>query len=1359
MKYLSPFSFKTLTITLALVMFGSAGMQMFGQDQGNFKSLVPSHNNKQFFVSNIAQGALGNIWMSAINGILIYNGYSFSLIDNKSIFPTIQKDDRIDFIINDNSKNIWIITRDGLLAKYDAQLGQFERFNHKLKKSIEKIRPNGKQVWMASKEGIIYKYHNQKFDSITTIPNINMADNTVNNLDFDKNDNVYVGTTKGKIYKYSVQSGRQTEIIGPFTDYPGGIVLKMDSENRLWIGTEANGLHIYDIAQQKIISGGFFKGDIENLSSSLFLNLYLDGSKNIWAGTDGNGLYKIDSKTGQVKVFKKNYFDEFSIESNTILDVSEDNHKNIWLVTKYGNLNIIPNTNKNINYHTGSENNIPMRVLSVLKARDKSLWIGTDGAGLTRIGNNGMAKQYFNDAKNNFYVQSMIEDDKADLLFGTYRNGLWHHSSNTNTFKALPVKNSKGQIAKDIRVLYKDSKNRIWVGSNVSLNIYDSNQKLLATFGNNENGLQGVIAESITEDKTGTLWIGQYNGGLFKFIENNDNIEHSFFENFKADSKENISRVISMSPGGDDKIWLIDEHNKLATFNTQTNTFSNFEHIGAIRDFNFIAINYIDKNNIWASIYNAIVHLDSETQTTEIYYSSDGLPNGNFMSNSTFKDSDGQLYFGNTKGVTYFYPHELTKTPSNPKLMVYDIEVLNKPAKDLLPKQIKSEVFNLNNLDLAYNQSSFSIRFAAIDNILNHNYSYSYKLIGFDDEWKNSYTEGLATYTNVPPGKYTLEIKGHEMNDLSKSFGKTIAISIAQPFWNKPLAHIIYGTFLVLLAFGIIKWYRLRKKLLINKIIRTKEQDLHNAKIDFFTKMSHEIQTPITLILGPIEDMLKRAELNGNMLLKERLNIISNNAGRLSRIARELTLIRNKEASKLRLLVSRNNLYLDITSICMSFKEIARNKQIDFSINCPKNLNNAWYDKEKLEHILYNLLSNAFKYTPVEGNVQLSVSPIVKKSIIKISVSDSGQGIQKDELDKIFKIFYRSGNNRKAKGAGIGLALTKELVTLHKGKIKVHSIPNEGTTFTIKIPIAEKSYKDEEKIAIDNQKTETKLNDDEKTLQEPITNSGRKSILIVEDNFELQQFLKELLSSQYNILLADNGEEGFYHAKNNVPDLIISDIMMPQMDGIEMCKELNKHNLTKHIPIVLLTAKNSTKAKIEGLKTGAVEFINKPFNTKELLLKVNNILLSKEHIISKYRKELINRPQFSQSKSQDEIFLENLVTNINKHIKDPEFKVQQLAESLNMSYSSLYRKCLNVTGVSVIDFTREIRLKKGAVLLVKFGYSISEAAHLVGFNDPKYFSKSFKNQFGTTPKDFKKSADTEENIEKYLSKYHIDSTI
>ncbi len=1348
----------------ALIIY-SICLSIYGQSDINFKSLVPTVNNESIFVTKTVQDSLGVIWMSSTNGIIKYNGYSYTFVKKDKIFESISQNENINTIYTDSKKNIWIRTNFGQLCKYNLLKGDFENISHLVGESVAAFRSKSENIFIATKNGNIYTYSDNTIDSITSIPDINTINNKVEQLEINSaKKEIYVSTSKGKLFVYSLQTKKLRELIGPYTDYPGALILQLDNNDKLWIGTEVYGLLVYDLNKNKFIQNTFFKGDTHNIHNELFISVFLDSNQNLWGGTDGDGLYVVNTLTGTIDVHKKDNSNKYSIGSNTIMHINEDNHKNIWVVNNYGSVNVIPKPNKDINYHKGSSNNIPTRILSVFKNEDGSLWLGTDGSGLTVVDADSKTTQYFYDGVNNFYVQSITQDEEGNMWFGTYKSGLFFYNQKLKTFEKIPVVNNLNQLATDVRTVYKDFKGRIWVGSNVGLNIYSKSKRVIASFSNNQNGLNGLIVESIIEDLNNTIWIGQYGGGLFKFIENNDNINYSSFSNISDGFNELVPRAYSLSIGKPNELWLINGGNKLLSFDTKNNTFNDYNDIIAIKEKTFNAVVAEDGSSIWASSSNGILHFDVKKRLTNVYYETDGLQSNFFMSRSVFKDKHGVLYFGSTMGVNYFDPKKLSKQKCNAQLFINEIEILNRPAKDLLFDQITSDITNLEKIRLKDNQSSFSVKFSAIDNILSTNYNYSYKLDGFDKNWKTTYTEGIASYTNIPPGDYLLKIKAYETNETPKIYTKNLAIVIEPPFWNTAYAYFVYIFLFGLLFYGCYKWYYLRKKLLINRISRRKEKELHRAKMKFFTKMSHEIQTPITLILGPINDMLKRAEVNGNMLLKERLSIISDNAKRLSRIARELTLVRNREHNKLRLFVTQNNLYQDIQTISLSFKEFARSKKIDFSVNCPKNLLDIWYDKEKLEHILYNLLSNAFKYTPIEGNVQLLIVPIKNKSFIKISVSDSGAGIDKSELDQIFELFYRSDTNKMAKGSGIGLALTKELVQLHKGKIKVNSTHGEGTVFTIKIPVKEEFYSDDERITTVSKLGQQKLSSPDNLLvNQAVDVNGnnssdlsKKTILIVEDNFDLQDFLKQLLDKYYNILLAENGEEGFYHAKNNLPDLILSDIMMPVMDGIEMCRELQKENLTKHIPVVLLTAKNSTKAKIEGLKTGAIEYINKPFDTNELLLKINNILSSKELLLSKYRKEFINQPKIKVEKSQDETFLENLVSIVNERLSDSNFKVDELAEKLNMSHSSLYRKCLSLTGLNLADLIKQHRLKKAAILIVKYGYTISETAYKVGFNDPKYFSKSFKNKYGVTPKQFKKSASNAESIEDYLKTQNID---
>ncbi|WP_298265682.1 two-component regulator propeller domain-containing protein [uncultured Lutibacter sp.] len=1358
-------SFKLLFTTIYLLL---NSLNFIGQEHYNFIHLSPTQNKRALYISEIIQDQNGYIWLNYSSGYAKYDGNNYFYTSINEIFEQKESDDYINDITKDFKNNIWITTKNGLAAICDT-LGNYEQIDAIKGKPVQVIHTTKKSVVLGTKKGDIYKYNytDNKLHKITSIPNI--AYNVLEILQIveTESNDLFISTEKGKIFHYSNKENKLSILNGPFSDYPGNLYITVDLSNKLWIGTETFGLFVYDINEKKFVQDALFKKPIYKIKNEMFITLYCDSKGYIWAGTDGGGLYRIHSQKGTIQLYTHQNNNKFSLSSNTVIDIYEDAHENIWVATNYGGLNILPEVNNKINYYEGSANNTPSRVLSIYKSKNGTLWAGTDGTGLTEIKPvNGVSskKQYFtsNQQKKGFYIQSIIEDDISNMWIGTYKNGLWHYNSKNKTFNNIPIKNSLLQKASDVRSVFKDSKGRIWVASNLSLTIYSSNLKLLASFDNNTKGLKGSIAESFIEDKKGTIWIGYFKGGLFRFDENVSDIKNSSFAYVSYYNEKEYSNDIPgikfMELDSLGFIWLINSHGKLFKYDPTKNKYESFQNCPSFKNIDLRSVLAENENNLWLSSSNGILHFNIKDSIVNKYLGIDGLQDNFFLPRSAFKDDEGILYFGGINGLNSFKPNEISKKESKAKLYIHSLEILNQPADSLIPKQITSNIAYLKKIKLQPNQSSFSFRFSAIDNVLNPNYNYAYRLLGFNDEWITAKKEQLATYTNIPSGNYTFEVKASSKNGVWNIPPKKIDIRITQPLWNKPIAYFFYFLILAFIGLLIKKWYDLKKKLISETISYNKEKELHALKMNFFAKMSHEIQTPLTLISSPIDNMLMRAEENGNLLLKQRLQIISNNVKRLSRIVFELTTVRNKELDKIRLFVTKNNLCKEINDIALSFKEQARLKHIDFTINCPKNISEVWYDKDKFEHIIYNLLANAFKFTPKEGNIQLIALPINNKNSIKIAVSDSGPGISKEEMKNIFTLFYQSKAGKKNKGTGIGLALTKELIDLHRGKIEVNSSTIEGTTFTVTLPITKDAYLEEERIVTEETNTYNikAIEEEVQNTEKPNNLKHHKTILIVEDNFELQHLLKDLFSPIYNVILAENGKEGYYYAKSNHPDIILSDIMMPELDGIEMCTLLQKDKLTKHIPIVLLTAKNSTKSKILGLKSGAIEFINKPFNTNELLLKINNIIKSTEHIISNFKKEVISNPEINIDKSNDDIFLENLIAAINSKIENPNFKMEELAEALNVSYSVLYRKCQALTGEGLVDLVRLLRLKKAAIVIAKYGYSISEAAYISGFNDPKYFSKCFKKHFGKTPNTFKKEA-LQTGSENYLKKYKLDT--
>ncbi len=1348
--------------TLALSLLFNA-TKLHGQSHTNFIHLNPTIHNKSINISKTIEDYQGYIWMQHHPGIKKYDGYNYINIGVNDVFKNPQKTDWITSINKDFKNNIWITSENGLIAINDT-LGQFKQLLLSKEKSIYKISTDKKNTFLSSINGVIYEYNYQKkqLDSITSIANIVPKLSKINQVLKNNKNEIFISTDNGFIYKYSQNKKELTTITGPFSNFSNSLHIVFDLNDNLWIGTETLGLFIYNTSSEKFIENTIYKGNQHNLKNEMFISLFRDSQGFIWGGTDGGGLYRINPKNGEIKLYTHNDTNKFSLTTNTIIDIHEDSHKNIWITTNYGGINILPQNNSSISYHEGSTNNAPTRILTMYKSTVNELWIGTDGNGITRITTHTdktiSETQYFNNdgVKKGFYIQSITEDDLGNIWFGTYKNGLWHYNSKQHIFSPIPISNSENVKASDVRTVFTDSKQRIWVSSNISTTVYNTKKELIANFKNNTQGAVGLIAESIIEDKNGALWFGFHKGGLFQFIEHTEQLERSTFKSYNdPHSLSRTAGIISMATNNAENLWLISYDGTLCNFDINTKTYTSLNSYKTFKNTNLRAVLIENNDNLWLSSSNGIIHLNLKDSIVKNYYETDGLQDNLFLSRSAFKDQQGNLYFGGVKGINTIIPDKITKEDSKASLYINNIEILNQSAKELIPAQLKAGINNVAQLHLKYNQSSFLFRFSAIDNVLAPNYYYAYRLKGFNDKWIQTHKELLATYTNIPPGSYTFEVKASSKKDLWNIKKKTIKIHIAQPFWNNGVAYGLYLLVICLLFYGLKKWYTLKNKLIFEEIDHKREKELHTLKMDFFTKMSHEIQTPLTLIIGPIDDMLTRAEINGNLLLKQRLQIISNNVKRLSRIAFELTTMRNKELKQIKLLVTKNNLFEELHQIALSFNELARFKHIDFSINCPKNLSDTWYDKNKFEHVIYNLLSNAFKFTPQEGNIQITVVPVNNKNSIKISIFDSGPGIPNKELKKIFTLFYQSKIGKQTEGTGIGLALAKELINLHRGKIKVKSSPTEGTFFTITLPITKDAYLEEEFIISDSKTTKTLSSDSTDSVEKPTQDiTYDKTLLIVEDNIELQQFLKDLLAPFYKIILAENGEEGFLLAKNQHPDLILSDIMMPKLDGIEMCKSLQKTPQTKHIPIVLLTAKNSTNSKIAGLESGAIEFINKPFNTNELLLKVKNIIASTEYIISKFKKEIIRNPEINIHKTQDEAFLENLVAAINSKIEDPNFKMEELADALHISYSVLYRKCLALTGNGLVDLVRFLRLKKAAVVIAKYGYTISEAAYLSGFNDPKYFSKCFKKQFGKAPNTFKKEAQ-EMGSEIYLEKHKL----
>jgi len=1339
-----------LKLCISLIILSNS--LVYGQDESNFLHLEESFYGN----SQIIEDDLGYIWISNSDGLYKYDGYDFSFVPYQNIFKGKYSSNQKFLLQKDNNENIWIAVYGGKLTKLNSQDNQLSNTDntYNTPKHTTAITPHEKDVWLGSKEGTIYKYDekNIAIDSVFTVPKSNGFSQTILSIAFTSKYEMWISTDFGKVYQHIINTDILKELKSPLTNKKQDIKLTSDLSGKLWIATELEGLYSFYPNYGEFTQ---FNPPQKNGSHDLFLYVYSGKNNNIWAGTDGNGLYKINSETNAVTIFKHEEINKFSISNNTITYINEDSYGNIWTVAKKGQINILPNNENKIKYYNGLENNTPTSVLSILKTQDGSTWIGTDGKGLNRVLANGKKILYDTNKKgiNYFkgrYIQSLIEDKDKNIWIATYLNGLWKFDIKTKQFFEIKTQSTAGISSSDVRHLFKDSKDRIWASTPAGIHVFSSSADLLATFDYNTNGILGSVSQAINEDENGTIWIGVNNGGLFEFIENKLNFEVSDFKSHSYYSEEDIKHnnydIAVIKPDYNGHLWLLSDSGFLIKYTIASKTAHSYLTNQNLENIDISAILIKDPNSLWLSSKNGIHNYILDTDDLKSYYITDGLQGNTFLKRSAYKDGSEKLYFGGEDGMNSFYTEDMHTKKTDAKIYINAVEVLNKPVQEILQNQITLPIESLKKIDLTAKHSSFSFQFSAIDNVLNSNYHYAYRLKGFDKNWITTKKNRIATYTNINSGKYVFEVKAGSKKGEWNIKPTQIEVNIKPTFWGGIWAYILYLLIGCLLIIGIGYWLGLKKELRKKAWQNEKDKEIYALKMNFFAKMSHEIQTPLTLILGPIDDMLHRAAANNNELLKQRLFILKNNAKRLSRIATELMTIRNKELGTLKVLASKNNLTKHLKEIALSFSEQARFKNINFIKEySPKEDIIAWYDSDKIEHVLYNLLSNAFKFTPRDGTITFKML-LKSEDNVEISVKDSGPGIPKNELDDIFKLFYQSELGKHQKGLGIGLALTKELISLHHGEIKVASSSENGTCFTVVLSTSETVFSEDEKISpeaiLENSlKVFNDIENYEIDLIPTFSGSKEKShtLLIVEDNVEMQIFLKDVFKNNYHLLLAENGKEGIKLAERNNPDLIISDLMMPLMDGIEMCKYLQKNKATQHIPVILLTAKNSFKSKLSGLESGAVAYIEKPFNFHELILKVNNIISTREKTVSKYKTDLISSPQKIDAKSKDELFMEELVAELNKQVENTDYKLEDLPSTLNMSYSAIYRRCHDITGKTLVEFLRSLRLNKAAILIKEQGYNISEAGFMVGYKDTKYFAKCFKDEFGKSPGSLKRN--------------------
>lgn len=1340
-----------LSIIIAFVSLLLSPENAFSQDLF-FSTLSVKDGLPSNIISGISQDKNDFIWIGTGNGLTRYDGNHFKTFQKSESDKSLPSNE-ISCLLADGD-DLWVGTWNGL-CKINTITYEISRIDLGKNKTVRILYKDSQNIlWVGTESGLI-QYQDGKITNLFNTEKNGLSHNTIRSIYRDDSGTLWVGTydklnklpdgshqfevfdLKGS-YKPSLKNNLICGEIRPFSK---------NNDSLLWIGTET-GLCLFNTVDNTY---RHFGENNAGFSNEVIKCIYPDDEGNLWLGTDF-GLNVFDPQKQTNSPHFHNPQIPYSIANNAIWQIFEDTGGVIWFVTSNG----LSRLNKHRNFYEYHEvsNQLQNQVVgnqvkSVLITKKNIVWLATLH-GVIRI-----------DPKTN---------DKQ--LFDTSSPG------------------SRKILLNNAYALEEDDYGRIWIGTAGGINVWDEPaEKMYSITADTANGLVTNYIARFVKGTDGSFWVSAYQGGLLKVLGDFKNI-HSL--RFKSVATEFGSEKVVAGAGA---IWY-SMYNELFRIDEETLTESRIHHFNELTNKSDIHCLYFSKKGtLWAGTQNGLIEYDPKVNTavfrpiitgndvhignlaedyegnilgatnyfifkfnittreTEIFPLDRNLPLKSFFYGCSSEGPEGEIIFGGDNGYISFQSEELKPNHYQPKIYITALEINNKPVTN--DDEIDGKVLLDNDisftqeLTLDYAHRSITFEFSSLHYWQPAINVYAYKLEGFDDTWKYvSGQKNFAVYSNLSPQTYTFRVKGTNNYGVWSGHEATATIRVKPPLFLSRGFMVLYGLFSIALVFLGLRTYsarlHLRNELKITRLEKEHTEELAQAKQQFFTNISHELRTPISLILPPIHQILKRGNLD-----KENLKLITlaeKNSHRLLRVINQILDFRKLEKNTLQVKVTSLELVNFCQDIHALFADKADRKRISFGFTSKANVLKIWADVEKIETVLFNLLSNAFKFTQKGGAISLSIDQLpgnteYPEGIAEIKITDTGIGIGTDEKYKIFEPFYQTRESKKMEiGTGIGLALASEYIKLHYGEIKVDSIKGKGSCFTVWLPLGNAHFpvdyiqEDEEINLVATKETadDTVINPYRFGLE-----SEKPLIMIIDDSYDIIDFVRISLSSKYHFVSAENGEEGLQKAVNFLPEIIITDIMMPVMDGLTLCKKIKENPRTSHISIILLTAKDLTAQKIEGIRKGADVYITKPFEIEFLEANIDHLLIRKKELSDYLKNELIMQPSAESDKENvDDKFIKKVINIIETNISNSDFSVEILSDEIGMSSTHLYRKLKSLTRLSANEIIKKYRLKKASLLLRNKEGNISEIMYDVGFSNLSYFSKCFKSEFGLTPKDY-----------------------
>lgn len=1320
-------------------------------------------------VRAITQDSQGYMWFGTKNGLSRFDGYQFKTFQYQKNKQGTIGNNFIYCITAYDPTHYWIGTESGIYI-LDLETETFTPFAPLAGKAVFDILKDDRgKIWMTSRLDGLFVYDpvskkTNNFRANQTAASVSV--NATTKLAKDENGNIWIGTYGNGIDIYNPATKRFTNI------HSGLYGLNNDNINVLykgydgvmWVGTMNGGLYKWQKETQTFKSYQQ-SNSAHSIKDNIVRAIHQTSPDKLYVGTE-KGLNVLDMATDQFEVYTNQSNDLFSISDNAIYSICSDRSGTIWVGTFFGGVNYYHEKGSafELYYPTGEQNAISGRAVSCfLEDGPGKFWVGTEDGGL----------HYFDAIHHTFSrypflphqqplsyhnIHSLLKDQKGNIWIGIFAGGINVYDPRTGRVQYYKHQQGKAGTLNSNNVfsLYQDLDGIIWVGTDKGLNRYDQEQDAFTPI--LKEGINNTIVYDIYEDQDQTVWFATYNNGLVSFDK-----KTLQWNRITADDPASplaSNKLVCLHDDHKGNLWIGTDGGGLNKYNFKTKQVTIYDTQYGISSNVIYGIQEDANGLIWMTTNNGIYNLDPQTEKVKHFSSQDNLQSQQFNYKAFFKASDGKLFAGGIRGFNAFYPERFGHTKTNSSISFTNFQLFNKNVS-LSEKNgpLQKQINYTKELVLAHDQSVISLEFAALNFNAPDKVKYAYKMEGFDPDWNYVGDQRKATYTNLSHGRYVFKVKATTDENNWDVTEATMAVIIKPPFYKTTLAYVVYVLLIMAAALGIYQYstHYIRKKnqIKLERLKNKEEQEFYARKIEFFTVMAHEIRTPLSLIIAPLEKLLSLHKWNKEE--NEQLQVMDENANRLLDLVNQLLDFRRIESDAYEIKKEQVDVVSLVQSVYSRFSALPYQKDIEFtmSTNISKLVLQA--DPEVLNKILSNLLINAFKFA--RSHVRLTISELVRREGAEqnlcISVEDDGIGIPHTDLKNIFKKFFTTSSGdyqyHNLGGTGIGLALASSLAERHGGRLLVESKPGSKTIFTLELPYAEDNTTGVSGAITGSQPEE----ETGETLH-----SGQPLLLVVEDDEAILSFItKSLQTEGYRVAKASHGKEAIQMIETIGADLIISDVMMPVMDGITLCKAVKTNINYSHIPLVLLTAKGTREAEIEGVEAGADAYILKPFKWKHLTAVVKNLLDSRERLKEKFSEQPGSDISVLTTNTRDQEFMERVVRIIESRVIDPQLSVEELSKDMAMSRSNLLKKLKSLSGYGPNELIRLVRLKHAARLLATNEHTIADIAYMTGFNSPSYFSKCFQQQFKLTPKEFadKHIVSTKEDIEALMNKDDVTS--